>query len=268
MSTPIHVVSFGSEGPPHDEGIPFGESHMRELGLKFIAGGATTYRGYTTRSFLEENPDDLWAVKKYSDEHAMRTNFGYHKMGLGAWRAVIFNRTMKNSKDGDIVVVHCCNFINNPCMLYFASRVRDYAEAVTSFTDLYSPMHFTMGQFCASQVLDLIEDPIFRDRVMKSPMGRCRLIIARVSPRTRVFAELFEKTIKDNPSLISPLGKSGYPGSPYQHHTAEQTVFNILAYKEGFFSPESTWIIDLKDAACHLACGTDLVIDYARNRGR
>lgn len=56
---PIHVVSFGSEGPPFDDGIPLGEPILKGMGNMCLRGGATTYTGYTPRTLLKCNESNV-----------------------------------------------------------------------------------------------------------------------------------------------------------------------------------------------------------------
>jgi hypothetical protein len=261
----IHVVSFGSEGPPFDAGLALGQAVLQEWGRMCMAGGATTYKGYTPRSLIQENPDDAWSVKRYSDEHWMHA---YHLVGLGGWRSVIFNRAMQQAADGDVVVVHCSNFPKYPCMKYFASRLRDYVSAVMSFTDFYAPPHDHVAAYCAGEVLNLIEDPQLRDIAAHAPMGRGRLIIAHVNDKTRRFAQIFYETLKANPLLLSSHRKTGHPGGAYHHHTAEQAVLNALAFREGMFPRDwqSSWMMALRNVGHMPSVGTDMVIQYSKDR--
>lgn len=259
---PIHLVSFGSEGYPYDGGIPLGEKVLKEWGEMCLNGGATTYTGYTPRTLLRECPGEEWSVMRYSDDHLMGT---YHTVGLGGWRSVIFNKAMDKAKDGDIVVVHCSDFPKYPCMKIFASRLREYVESVMKFTNFYAPPHDHVAAYCAREVLELIDDPELREIASHAPMGRCRLIIAKVNPETRKFAEIFYRTLKANPLLLSPRNKTGYPGGHYHHHTAEQAVFNALAFNQGLFPRDwqSSWILPLRNVGHLPAVGVDEVVKYA-----
>ncbi len=270
-SVPIHVVSFGSEGQPHDEGLAIGESVLEEWGDLCLDGGATTYRGYTPRSIIAENPKHAWCVKRWPDEHFIGHNPGYHAVGLGAWRAVIFNKAVQAASDGDIVVVHCSNFPRHPCMTRFAANLRDYVETVMSLTDFYAPPHYYVGRFCTSDVLNrLIPDSETREVVARAPMGRCRLIVARVNSTTRRFAELYEETLRTEPLLLSGFCKSGLPGVLYTHSTAEQAVFNVLAFREGLFPKEwkGSWMTQFEDAGVLPGMGVDMVLAHREKLNR
>lgn len=262
----IHVASFASEGLPYDDGLPLGRQVLDDWGRLCLNGGATSFAGYTPRDL--SGGEDAWSVTRYSDDHAMGM---YHRVGLGAWRAVILNKTIKTAADGDVVVVHCANFPKYPCMKYFASKLRPYVEAVTKFTtDLYSPPHNHIAAYCGAEVLNhLIPEAELREITAHAPMGRGRLIIAQVNEKTRRFAQIFESVLKKNPLfLLSARGKTGYPGGGYHHHTAEQAVFNVLAFREGLFPRDwkNSWMLPLRNAGRLPACGTDLVIQYGADK--
>ena len=258
----IHTVSFASEGPPHDEGLPLGWDMLNSWGAMCIAGGSTTFTGHTVRSLSNKSDGDAWCVQSYPEEHFMSSNPGYHKTGLGAWRAVILRKAMDTAKDGDIVVVHCVNFKKYPNMCYFAENLRPYAEAVVKFTDLYSPPHEWNAYATGAEVLALISDPEVRRIVAFAPAGLCRLIIARVNSKTRAFAKTFEETIKSDPILLSPKNKTVFPGSAWHHEAAEQAVFNVLAYREGLFplNWQTSWMSYMKDIAREHGCGVDKIL--------
>jgi hypothetical protein len=256
----IHAVSFASEGYPHDEGLPLGHNMLLDWGKMCIDGGATTYTWFTP-SMLNTD-EDAWCVKRYSDEHTMKINPGYHKVGLGAWRIVILRKVMDISADGDVVLVHCANYNKYPHMKMFAKNLRAYVMAVTQLTDVYSPPHCVVGNYTTKDVLELIPDVKIRSMVVSAPMGQCRLIVVKVNERTRGFIELLEETLKNRPLLLSPCRKIPCY-TPFSHCTAEQSVFNVLAYREGFFPVNwrGTWVDKLKDAACHPGSGVEQVLN-------
>lgn len=263
----IRVASLASQGPPHDAGLAIGKQVLQQYGHMCINGGASEFYGYTPTDL--NTPEDSWSIKEYPAEHSMLpANPGYSSVGLGAWRAVILRKTIDLSQDGDIVVVHCSNFIKYPKFKFFAAKLRQYVEAIVKFTDVYAPMHFNNAMFAGSDTFDLIEDPAHRDLIAAAPMGQCRLIVMLVNPETRAFAQLFEKTVHENPQLLSPYNKSPYKTFPFDRQIAEQSVFNILAYREGIFPTKwkSTWIEKLQQAAHSADSGGEMILSLNLTR--
>ena len=61
----------------------------------------------------------------------MGYNPGYHKVGLGAWRAVLITQILKEIPTGDIVFFHDANYKKPPAILNILSRnVKDYVESI------------------------------------------------------------------------------------------------------------------------------------------
>lgn len=164
----------------------------------------------------------------------MPNNPGYHKVGLGAWRVALLRKGMEKCKNGDIVVVHCSNFRKWPDMKDFAASLRDYVTTVMQYTDFFMPPQCRTSAFTPAEIIKLLHTQADRDQVANASMGWARLIIMRVNEKTRNFVGMVEDMIKKNPLLLSPLGKTGYPGwRPYSHSTVEQGVLGVLAYREG-----------------------------------
>lgn len=238
----IHSISFGSEGPPSDEGLALGYVLLDGWGKMCLQGGADTYCSYTPRTM--RGAGHGWCVQRFSDEHAMPHNAGYHKVGLGAWRAVILRECLEKAKDEEVIVIHCVNYKKHPHIIHFALNIRKYVKAVIKFTDLYSPPHERIANWTTNEVLELEPDPAKRHLIATAPGGICRLIIAVANEKTRNFARVLESTIKANPLILSPFRAVPYPGLPFSVKKAEQGVFNVLAYREGLFPLpwQGTWI--------------------------
>lgn len=198
--------------------------------------------------------------------HAMPYNPGYHKVGLGAWRVVLLRKGMEKSKDGDIIAVHCCNYLKCPDMKDFAASFREYVIAVMQHTDFFMPLHYSNSCFTPAEVMNLIANQCDRDKVANAPMGRARLIIVRVNEKTRNFVKMIEDLIKSNPLLLSPADKTAYQPAarPFGHATAEQSVLSVLAYREGFIPIQwrGTWAERLQHSGDRPAMGLAQVLGH------
>lgn len=231
-----------------------------------LEGGATDYRYFTPRMF--NTPEDAWCVQRWPEEHASGQNPYYNMVGLGAWKIVLLRKMLEASQDGEIITFHDCNFVKTSNMRLFARNIRAYSEAVMKLTDFFMPFHDTSGRFTSAKTFSLIPSEEMRNAVARAPIGRGRAVIIRVNSKTRDFMKMVEETTKSNPFLLSPIGSSGYPGSIFSHHTHEQTVLSILAYREGFFPHEwrNTWVDKLREVGNQPGCGFKTVLEYAALR--
>jgi 3,5-epimerase/4-reductase len=271
VPTVIRVGSFGSDGPPYDEGLSLSQ-HLHPFGkICLEEGKATEFYPFTPRTLKEMLPDKGWSVTRHSEEYRMERNDGYHTVGLGAWRAVIFNHLVNLSKDGEIVVIHCCNLSKYPGFVNFAQQLRPYAEAAVSLTQetggFYMPMYRKNGMFTKISMFEKYCNNDYNGllNIAHAPAGRGRLIIAKVSPKIRAFAKLFELECMKVEGL-SPLPPVGESSCNFSHHCAEQSLLNVLAYTHGLFPLPwaNTWVDKLSTVGDSQDSGAQAVIAYAK----
>ena len=238
----VIVGSFASEGPPCDDGLPFGyllDKYCQILKM----GGADVVNKYTPQRIHEMGGD--WAVHHYQNL-PMRYNIGYHTTGLGAWRAFIFRDLFLQASNGDVVVLHDPNYEKYPGYLDVAQNIRTFALRCAWISEstggLYMPMHlsqYSVGTYTRSCLFDILN---IDKSVAHLPIGRMRCTIFVVSDATRALVEDFYQTchqyraniLADNCQCTTPH-KLGLEGIHFSHNTAEQSVFNLLAYRHGLF---------------------------------
>jgi hypothetical protein len=105
----FRFVSFYSEGPPYDKGLPL--SIQKEGAIKALQGHcmATFYTPQRLRELGYE-----YAVREYDDRGCVTENPGCEKLGFFAWKPLILWLELKAANDGDIVMFHDLNISKYP----------------------------------------------------------------------------------------------------------------------------------------------------------
>ena len=105
----VRFVSFYSEGPPHDNGLPL--SSQKETALLAIQGH------YTSTFYTPQRLRGLgyeYAVKEYDDCGCVTENPGCERLGFFAWKPLILWLELQAAKEGDIVAFHDLNIGKYP----------------------------------------------------------------------------------------------------------------------------------------------------------
>jgi hypothetical protein len=156
-----------------------------------------------------------------------------------------------------------------PDMRYFAKNLKNVVEAVSSFTDFFIPMHDKISDYCSKEVLEtLIGDADLLDDIKDAPIGRCRMIIAKATPRNRDFVKRIIQVLKLEPLFfLTHKDKTGLPGSNFHHHTCEQSVISTMAYKYGIFPRDwkNSWILPLRNVGHMIGMGVDMITSYGNS---
>jgi hypothetical protein len=105
----VRFVSFYSEGPPYDKGLPL--STQKDAALQALQGHcASTF--YTPRRLRDLGYD--YAVKEYADRGCVTENPGCERLGFFAWKPLILWLELQAANDGDIVAFHDLNLGKYP----------------------------------------------------------------------------------------------------------------------------------------------------------
>ena len=242
----VHVVSFASEGLPHDNGLPLKECLDVFLETCKKEGQVDSVSGFTPSMIKELFPNDIWCIKDCYKNYENYINITYHKIGNGCWRAFLIYRCLLQLQDGDILFFHDCNYKKTPQILDVAKNAKEYALKAASLVQntggIFSSPHLSNGHFIKHDLFKAILGSYDQD-VAKVPGGRARSIVMIASDETRTFAKEFlelckmyqETLMTPEPSVEDKENKN------FSHNTYEQGVFNLLAFKKGYFHKDHEW---------------------------
>lgn len=271
----IHFVCFASEGPPYDEGFAIANVVFPRLEkLKKELNFCDVMHLHTPRT-IRELPGGAYSVQDNGIEEGIIYNFGYSRVGSGAWRAFLLKYIMENHmNDGDIFFLHDCNFIKYPAIIdVVIPKMREYVNAVMKVAPkgLFAPMHLFMHGSTSKNVFEVCFDNNMQEasKFYHAPVGRARTIVCQKNDRVVEFADLFEKTCREKNEILSHFPHAGVEASPgtFSHNCYEQGVFNCLAYKTGMFDLNDIFIAEHKNNwnyGADFDSGAAFIIDLAK----
>lgn len=118
MSIKIKIITFHSEGHPHDEGLPLSDGAV-EL-RKLVEGQGFSFDVYTPRRMRELNAEEL--IKRFDERYALRLNPSLHKIGMAAWKPFIMLHALQELNENDILIYSDSNTQKYPGL---AKRLED-----------------------------------------------------------------------------------------------------------------------------------------------
>lgn len=129
----ITIVTFHSEGTPHDEGLSL---EPQATALRRIAEDlGVGFEAYTPRRLRELGAGIL--VRSFPDSFKLELNPGYHKIGFGAWKPFIILHELSKLNEGDVVFYMDANIIKYPGLRDKAFAVREMISAALENCDFF-----------------------------------------------------------------------------------------------------------------------------------
>ena len=263
MDKKIFLYSFCSEGLPKDEGLPLLDTAVEFQRICKDEGKVDKTFLFTPSSIPEEYK---WCVKPFPDEgFIMGGNPGYNKIGLGAWRGyLLYHALHLNSEiqEGDVLLIHDVNFKKHSEFLNLARNTKEICTRIVKMLEkedgsMFMPMHpggWNIYSFCRSCVIShMLGEKDGKDfdtltQVGSLPLGRACMTVVIVNKKTKAFSEKILGILKEYQDSIlaqdclndSKMINRGFhfahPRTKFSHHTAEQPIFNLLAYQEKLFT--------------------------------
>ena len=119
MTHKFHMISFYSEGYPHDNGLNL-EKEANRL-KEWYSNEIDSFTLYNPRSLKEMG----YTIIDYSKDpkYNMQFNKGYSAVGLGYWRPLILYLKLKEINYGDIIYQQDCNVSKYPLILEIKHRL-------------------------------------------------------------------------------------------------------------------------------------------------
>jgi hypothetical protein len=223
----ITIVTFHSEGPPHDEGLSLEPQaatlrHIaEELGVGFEA--------YTPRRLRELGAGAV--VRSYPESFKLELNPGYHKIGFGAWKPFIILHELSKRNEGDIVFYMDANIIKYPGLRDKVLSVREMVATALENCDFFigrenvKSAATRAGQFSSMAQLSMIgRGTMFAENF---PILLANNIIARKTESAcAIVLDWLALCMVDG--LITPPQTPEERTAGYKWFCAEQMVLNYI----------------------------------------
>jgi hypothetical protein len=220
-----HMITFYSEGRPKDNGLNLKNQaeRLKEDYSKYV-DSFTLY----TPSILKSLGHPLIDYSK-DPNFIMKYNAGYNAVGLGYWRPLIILLKLQEMEFGDILYQQDCNVFKYPQILKLGKNIKKLCDCVLKDNDFFVAYHnnnILIRKCCKGDLINKMSngDPQwYLNRLM---VRTSHFICRKTELSMRLVTEWLANCTTEN---LSPNSNMNYPG--FSHHTAEQSVFNMLYYK-------------------------------------
>jgi hypothetical protein len=236
----IHLIGFYTQGPPIDESNDLTESKKKFQTL--YENQVDTLKLYSTTHMMVKNSQ----FKNYIDplpKYKFLEGWTHH---FWKWKPFVIYEHMKTMKDGDILVYHDCDILNQ----------KEYEKGVTQFRKNVMNIMEKNELVCSMDTLygknkDVIKEELFLKFGDYRDTKRLKTnrIFIKKNPKTLQF--IYNWLLLCNTTLLLP--------NYTEKHTYSESLFNVLYYKyiemreltypniyfkENMFSTETIFFLD------------------------
>jgi hypothetical protein len=225
----FRVISFGSEGQPHDTGKDLTAAMLKFTNLARSYGFASDV--YYPRNFT--NGADAWAVKDYPSE-CWPKNPTYCHVNFGAWKAVMLERALKKANAGDVILYsdgdpgrssHPEDMSGwKTASAWALSRAK--ADIVIAWEE-----NLKMRGWVNAKVVRELGSAFPEDDYYDWGLLNAAHILVRKSPQSEQFVQEAKKAMRDHHDWMTSPGSHYQPQKGFQWSTGDQNVWNVVLRK-------------------------------------
>lgn len=219
-----HVVTFLSEGPPHDNGLPLGDN--RPIIEQATEGHVDHLAIYTPRILKQMGHNDL--VQEYAESGLVSNNPGMSKIGFCAWRPQIILEELAKLADDDILIYRDGNIKRYPKLgkfrfIRYLARHRLKQCGFDVFVARESEQK-TLKEHCKTNILrELGENHPFS---FHFPILIANLIILRKSEKSTALMQQWLAAVKHTPWINGQ--QYGELDPSFKWSCPEQSILNTI----------------------------------------
>ena len=231
----VHFVTFYSEGPPRDPGIPLGA--MARLLEAAFAPHVDSFRGYTPHEVRRQQVYGVRgdAVVRASNVTASM-NTGLSAIGqLAAKPFVILHRLLELPR-GDLLVYKDANVLKRPNLLAGAADLRDVAEWALEragpAADVFIPFenaHLKLKHHCKTHAIRTMVPPSRWQEVFEKPLHHSCQLVAKHTPAAVEFLWRWLQACLNHDMLAQEPDPRATRHPDFRWHTHEQCLFSLVA---------------------------------------
>lgn len=235
MSSKFVILTFATEGPPHDGGIDMTaiEQQFREI----VRSNADLYLAFTPRSLVATNPSLASSTRNYTtwleqhpDHHQLgKHNIAWAKIGFLMWKPFLLREVLNSDKlkEGDILFYHDVDFHKFPNYVENPSRWRSLAKNVLDKLgcDIFIP---SSGSKLKKDVKAYLIRKYLNDDYFNKIGLWAGLIVIKKSAQSMHF-------VSEWADMCAQLDNISFLPNPDPHpevlwHSADQSVAAVLAH--------------------------------------
>lgn len=233
------VVTFGSMGPPYDEGINLQAARSKFMDL--VGPHADEVRMFSP-SDLRDDP--WWAANfhVYPDtvEWVIQHNPGGNRIGYWKHKPLLLLRAMQSEPEGTLIMYMDVNVLKYPDLTAGVAEWRNVSAFV--FDEIW-PADIWLGyedagasrvkNFCKGYTVHNISAPRFADRIFeRSLLVGNRILVRNTAALRRMFEEELLPLFTDD-RLLANYPQDGTHAQLFWH-TADQAVWNAFLFNRQY----------------------------------
>jgi hypothetical protein len=238
-STRFVIVTFGSVGPPYDDGL-----NMQRARAKFesiVGPHADAVRIYAP-SDLKSDPWWIDNFHVYPDtvEYVLPKNPGANKVGYWKYKPLLLYRTMESEPDGAIIMYMDVNVVKYPDLTHGVAQWRNVSKHVlaeNSPADIWlgyeDPGAGRVKNFCKGYTVRNISDPRFTARIFERSLLLCNRIVVRNTAAARDLMLNEILPLFTNDALLANYPQDGAHEMMYWH-TGDQAIWNTFLFNQQY----------------------------------
>lgn len=231
----IYLLTFCSEGAPHDSGKPL--LHNIKKMKNLLSPYFTEILVYTPRT-IKACPGSEDFCNFHEGEFPLNANL--NALGCGDFKSFIIDKTLKEVEENSYVFYHDCNFSKYP--QYWQTDWENLGEIFdilleANNSDFFMPFESLMDgipnlvRFHGKRYTteNIIEDKIEGELVSWCyEMASSRIVIKNTKKSREFFSEY--KDLCSRKDLLT-RDPNPYPYPEFTHSCPEQHILNLLVYK-------------------------------------
>jgi len=223
----IHLVTFYSQGAPHDGGLPLTQA------AQALCDAAAPHVDSCRAFSWAEVAAEVGAA--WDASHAAASNPGYHAVGFGAFKPCILLRALAAAQDGEVVVYRDGNVAKYPQYLeglhLLRATVAHVFDALGPGCDVWMPAEdpgaLRVRHHCKAHVLrELAHDKVAA--IGEQPLLNAAVIFVRKTRAAEALLAAWAAAMA-RPDL-APNRPDPAPHPEFRWHTHDQAVLNVLLY--------------------------------------
>lgn len=225
MITRIKVITFHTEGFPHDDGLPLDQS-MEDLKALVLSQGCE-FEAYTPRKLRALGAEDL--VQRYDDKYALPKNPGLHTIGMCAWKPFVLLHALQSMSKNDLVIYTDANIGKYPGLRVAMENIPEFVAGTGDVHD------FFVGRECEDQRRKVAQHASGRQIVeiggntvfsCNFPMHIVNRIVSRNTPAAKEILLYWLALCRVQKFILPPL--VGDHHEEYRWFCPEQSVLNLI----------------------------------------
>jgi hypothetical protein len=226
VSGKIKVITFHSEGYPHDEALPLTGSKVVLQNL--VESQGYEFEAYTPRRVRQLDAANL--VRKFDDRYAMEKNPGLHLLGMFAWKPFIMLHALQSMDENDLLIYSDANIEKYPGLQKRLADIRSLVDETIGDYAFFIAREFPHQRVKTAAHASGVQLTIIganTDFACNFPTHIASRLIVRNNPEAREILVYWLALCMVDKFILPPM-QGDIVHEVYRWFCAEQSVLNLI----------------------------------------